>query len=109
MWPAADDETKKRARRRQILVYFNPAKTMTANEGLELVTLKIFENVVDEKTEKSWLHLFPELKRWYIVKKTIRRFEEESAIRRPYYEAWNVYLMYIKETDDVVPHKRLFL
>ena len=55
MWLADDGEPKKRARRRQILVYFNSAKRMTTKECPELVTVKIFEYLTDEKTAESLL------------------------------------------------------
>jgi len=84
-WLADIEKAKKRA---QILVYFNPNKTMMTNEWPELVTVKILEYIKEEKTAKSWLHLFPELKRWQIVQKTIRRLEEDSKLRRRYYGSW---------------------
>ena len=88
---AADvNEAKKRAKRREVLVYFNPDKRITVNEWPELITIKIFDYLTDEKTAESWLHLFPQLKRWYTkkVERAMLRFNQEKRLQSRYYESW---------------------
>ena len=88
MWLADVDEAIRRAKERRGFVYHNSSKSMTTSEWPELVTAKIFNYLDDEKTAESWLNLFPELKTWHVVKKTMRKFKEQNQLRRRYYGSW---------------------